>query len=90
MILLKENQGCIRRHARNVSVKVPTTQRMDAWEGIQGLRCCQLSAVVLRLTVHRPYIKVREQNGGLQEMPLKAGIARHVHGVGQRRVRLYK
>ena len=61
-----------------------TSYSVNAWEGIWGLQCCQLSTVVLRLTslCTVRILKVCEQNGGLQEMPIKAGIARHVHHVG--------
>ena len=31
-----------------------------------------------------PILKVRKQNGGLQEMPLQAGILQHAHCVCQR------
>ena len=82
--LLTEQQQCIRRQARNVSVKGPTTQQMDEKE-------FRVFAAVSRpqsfyVSLHT----VCEQNDGLQEMPLKAGIAWHVHSISRRRIRLHK
>ena len=70
---------------RNVSAKAPTTQEMDgkAFRVFTAVSHSQSSYVSL-LTIR--ILKVCKQNGGLQEMPLNAGIAQHAHRAGQRQV----
>ena len=67
---LQTSNKCVRRQARNVSAKGPTTQRMDgkAFRVFTAASHPQSSYVSVR---NVRILKVRKQNGSIQEMPLK-------------------